>query len=202
MSVAKGGKKRVTRIAVPSGADSDGYSSGGEGTPKPGRRKKFLQVPDGATPSLRGGYDPGSMDEVMSTVGGSEHSFALHGSNRKVQYENTYKMEPDFKFQSHLIEGPARDILETHLKDQPYDAATCRTQAQDLAGKIMDATKNLNIKRYKLVTIVSIGSLKERPGMHFGSRCLWNDKTDSFTTVKYTNGSLFAVAMIYGLYFE
>ncbi|GFR61734.1 Tctex1 domain-containing protein 1 [Elysia marginata] len=64
------------------------------------------------------------------------------------------------------------------------------------------AHQSFSLSQYKLVCIVSIGSLKDRPAMQFGSRCLWNKATDNFVSVKYTNSSVFAVAMIYGLYFD
>ena len=105
-------------------------------------------------------------------------------------------------FRSEDIELIAESILTDKLKDVKYDPSTCKTLSQDLAGCIMEKLKSLNYKRYKLVAVVSLGSIKERPGLQFGSRCFWNQNTDRFTSVKYTNGSLFAVAMIYGLYFE
>jgi len=77
-----------------------------------------------------------------------------------------------------------------------------RKECQHIATRISDALKAKSYKRYKHVVIVSIGSVKERPGVYLGSRCLWNDKTDSFATVRFENSSLYALAMIYGLYYE
>ena len=105
-------------------------------------------------------------------------------------------------FRSEDIESIVESILTDKLKDVKYEPSTCKTLSQELAGCIMEKLKSLNYKRYKLVAVVSLGSIKERPGLQFGSRCFWNQNTDKFTSVKYTNGSLFAVAMIYGLYFE
>ena len=105
-------------------------------------------------------------------------------------------------FRSEGIESIVESILTDKLKDVKYEPSTCKTLSQELAGCIMEKLKSLNYKRYKLVAVVSLGSIKERPGLQFGSRCFWNQNTDKFTSVKYTNGSLFAVAMIYGLYFE
>ena len=105
-------------------------------------------------------------------------------------------------FRSEDIESIAESILTDKLKDAKYNPSTCKTLSQELAWCIMEKLKSLNYKRYKLVAVVSLGSIKERPGLQFGSRCFWNQNTDKFTSVKYTNGSLFAVVMIYGLYFE
>ena len=115
---------------------------------------------------------------------------------------NTYNMEPEVTFKNGDVERLTEAVLIDSLQDVTYDAHTCKDMSQELAVKIMDKLKSLRMKRYKLVAVVSVGSINERPGMQFGSRCLWNNSTDSFASVKFTNGSLFAVAMIYGLYFE
>jgi len=106
------------------------------------------------------------------------------------------------KFKSYEIESTAQNILKQHLEDKTYDPEMCRNECQIIAAKISEALKAKNFKRYKHVVVVSIGSIKERPGVYLGSRCLWNDKTDSFATVRFQNTSLYAIAMIYGLYYE
>ena len=117
-------------------------------------------------------------------------------------HENTFKTQPDALFNACEVERLTETVLVERLRDVQYDPATCKELSQEMAAKIMDKVKSIKIKRYKLVAVVSIGSVNERPGMQFGSRCLWNQSTDSFASVKFTNGSLFAVAMVYGLYFE
>ena len=123
---------------------------------------------------------------------------------KKTVQENTYQTEPcqNYKFNSSKVETITKNVLTERLKDEVYDPATCKELSQDLAAQIMEKVKTLKFQRYKLVAVVSIGSLRERPGMQFGSRCLWNQDTDTFASVKFTNGSLFAVAMVYGLYYE
>jgi len=94
------------------------------------------------------------------------------------------------------------NLLEQFLTNVDYNPSTCHDLSHNLAARIMEKIKQLRLRRYKYVTVVSIGSQNERSAMHFGSRCLWDQDVDSFTTVKFTNSSLFAVAMIYGLQFE
>ncbi|XP_022084578.1 tctex1 domain-containing protein 1-B-like [Acanthaster planci] len=96
-----------------------------------------------------------------------------------------------------LVEG----ILASHLADEIYDPVRCKQLSQDIAGKINQRVRELDFPRYKLVALVNIGSAREKPGTHLGSRCLWDDRTDSSTTASFTNGSLYAVAMVYGLYY-
>ena len=105
-------------------------------------------------------------------------------------------------FRTRDVERITEAALIESLQEVTYDANRCKDMSQELAAKIMDRLKSLHMKHYKLVAVVSIGSINERPGMQFGSRCLWNNNTDCFASVKFTNGSLFAVAMIFGLHFE
>ncbi|XP_052084852.1 dynein light chain Tctex-type 5-B-like [Mytilus californianus] len=122
----------------------------------------------------------------------------LHGK----KLENTFKIGPDKTFKTAEIERATKEVLSENLKDVEYNATKCRELSQDVASKIMEKIKILGLKRYKVIAVVSIGSLKEKPGMQFGSRCLWNKNTDNFTSVKFSNNSIFSVAMVYGLYFE
>ncbi|XP_064645082.1 dynein light chain Tctex-type 5-B-like [Lineus longissimus] len=148
--------------------------------------------------SIYAGADP--QGDLVSQADRSD-TF-LQTGKRNANYENTFKMEPDTTFKVKAIESLVNNILAERLKDVPYDPLNCKNLSQELAAVIMDKIKALAIKRYKLVAVVSLGSLKEQPGMQFGSRCLWNKQTDSFVSIKYSNASLFAIAMVYGLYYE
>jgi len=127
---------------------------------------------------------------------------AFSATANKKRYENTYKVDVKLRFKATEIERIASDILRQQLHDKNYDPELCKTRSQMIASKISDALKAKNYKCYKHVVVISIGSLRERPGVYLGSRCLWNDKTDSFCTVRFQNKTLYAIAMIYGLYFE
>lgn len=106
-----------------------------------------------------------------------------------------------YQFKACQIEKIAERTLVDALKDLKYDPTKCRLLSHELGAEIMEKIRDLAIQRFKLVVVVSIGSVKEKPGMQFGSRCLWNKETDNFVSVKYTNSSLFAVVLIYGLYY-
>lgn len=124
------------------------------------------------------------------------------GVRRNNKYENTYKLEPDKDFVNIDIEKAAEKILVDHLHDKEYEPTACKTLSQLLSSQILEKIKTMGYGRFKMVCVVSIGSMKERPGMQFGSRCLWNKETDNFISTKYSNSSLFAVAMVYGLYYD
>lgn len=119
-----------------------------------------------------------------------------------IKHENTYKLEPDKNFLNLDIEKAAEKILVETLHDKAYDPVLCKSFSQLLSARIVEEIKAMGYGHYKMVCVVSIGSMKERPGMQFGSRCLWNKETDNFISAKFSNTSLFAVAMVYGLHYE
>lgn len=121
---------------------------------------------------------------------------------RNNKYENTYKLEPEQTFIGIEIEKVVEKILMDYLHDKDYAPDECKTHSQVLSSRILDKIKTMGYQKFKMVCVVSIGSLRERPGMQFGSRCLWNKETDNFISSKYSNSSLFAVAMVYGLYYD
>ncbi|KAK3595427.1 hypothetical protein CHS0354_003421 [Potamilus streckersoni] len=145
------------------------------------------------------GQDIKEMNSFLEIISLTDKSEA---AKRNIRMENTYKMTPDKLFKPHEVEKVAERILKDSLGDSEYDALQCRSLSETLSSKILEEIQSLGYKRYKMVCVVSIGSLKNKPGMQFGSRCLWNKDTDYFISVKYSNASLFAVAMVYGLYFD
>lgn len=66
---------------------------------------------------------------------------------------------------------------------------------------IKTQVKDLMIPRYKLIVIVHIGQLKSQ-SILIGSRCLWDPKSDTFSSYVFRNSSLFALASVYAVYFE
>lgn len=57
------------------------------------------------------------------------------------------------------------------------------------------------IPRYKLIVVVHIGQLKSQ-SILIGSRCLWDPKSDTFSSYVFRNSSLSALASVYAVYFE
>ncbi|XP_013403350.1 tctex1 domain-containing protein 2 [Lingula anatina] len=121
----------------------------------------------------------------------------------QLQYENTYKMHPDdgTKFASYRVEEAVRGELEKHLEDMKYDPTKTARLTKQICDKILDKVKDLNFPRYKFVVHVTMGQ-NGNQGMVEASRCIWDDKTDNYACITYKNASLFAIACIYGMYFE
>ena len=61
--------------------------------------------------------------------------------------------------------------------------------------------KELQIPRFKVITLITIGSTNEQ-GMTVGSRCLWDASVDTFSSFEFRNKHLFAVGTVYGIYAE
>ncbi|KAJ8315656.1 hypothetical protein KUTeg_007806 [Tegillarca granosa] len=121
----------------------------------------------------------------------------------KVRMENTYKMKPDEdkQFSSNRVQTTVSDVLEEYLEDVKYDPITCSRLVCDISQDIKSRVKDLNFIRYKIVVNVIIGQCSEQ-GLEVASRCVWDSKTDTYTTVTYKNRSLFAIALIHGLFLE
>ena len=170
----------------------------------PGKSFSRLPTDEGSvrlkrTHGAESGLEAGTISDRSDTIYQSQTDFNY---KKPLEYENTFKLDPNQPFNSCEVEKVAETVLVDRLKNLKYEPSKCKILSQELAATIMERLKSLHLRRYKLVAVVSIGSLKERPGMQFGSRCLWNQETDSFASIKFTNESLFAVAMIYGLYYE
>lgn len=66
---------------------------------------------------------------------------------------------------------------------------------------IRKRVKDMQIPRFRIVCLVHIGQ-NNSPGIRIGSRCLWDEKFDTFSTSEFRNKSLFAMGMVFGVYYE
>ncbi|XP_028413480.1 tctex1 domain-containing protein 1-B-like [Dendronephthya gigantea] len=123
------------------------------------------------------------------------------GENTKILYENTYKMAPNTAFPANKIKEVVEGILGRELKDIPYEAENCRQLTSRISDIIKREVKDLDLDRYKLVCIVHIGQ-RGNQEIKVGSRCLWDVRLDTFISAEYKNTSLFAIATVFGIYFE
>lgn len=120
----------------------------------------------------------------------------------KLRYENTYRLEPKKKFETSKVKALVDEVLEKHLKsEEEYNHKHLEQQAKTLAHMIREKVKSFKYERYKIVCSVTIGQLKEQ-GLRMGSRCCWDPKWDTYATGTYKNKTLFAVATVWGVYYE
>ncbi|NXN75693.1 TC1DA protein, partial [Himantopus himantopus] len=108
---------------------------------------------------------------------------------------------PSRRFPAAAVDDILRDVVGSHLREQPYEPARCRDMAKDIAEVIKARVKDLMIPRYKIVVVMYIGQLNEQ-SMQIGSRCLWDPASDTFSSYVFKNTSLFALANVYAVYFE
>ncbi|RMX40048.1 hypothetical protein pdam_00002295 [Pocillopora damicornis] len=125
----------------------------------------------------------------------------FQGDVKKQEVENTYRMEPKRKFPQREVREIIKNSLEALLGALTYSGSEFGFLTKLLSSRIMEQVKSLNIERYKLVCVVNVGS-KHNQGLRVASRCLWNPDSDTHVTASIENGTLFAVATVYGVYFE
>ncbi|XP_020368379.1 dynein light chain Tctex-type 5 [Rhincodon typus] len=127
----------------------------------------------------------------------------LYQPIREVKCENTYKSQPDegCKFDPYKVQKVLEGTLSNYLGNNKYNPVTCVQLVQSLTDHIRLKMKDINVPRYKLVCNVVLGQLNDQ-GILIVSRCLWDTSTDNYATATFKNTSLFAVATVYGIYFE
>ena len=115
-------------------------------------------------------------------------------------YQNTYKTEPDQRFEVATVRSIIQQTLST-LGDLVYDSSRCREHCKTLSNLIEKRVKQLNYTRYKIVCLVTIAELKSL-ALHVASRCIWDSEKDNYATASYENSSLLAVGTVYGVYMD
>ncbi|KAJ8390426.1 hypothetical protein AAFF_G00103610 [Aldrovandia affinis] len=118
-----------------------------------------------------------------------------------VQMENTYQLGPVKRFPVLTVNNILKDVLTSYLQEEKYEAELCRQMTKTISEVIKARVKELMIPRYKIIVQINIGQLNDQ-NMRIGSRCLWDPVNDTFSSHAFKNSSLFAVASVYGVYFE
>ena len=114
-----------------------------------------------------------------------------------------YQTKPDGIFPARSVEEHISRLLQVRLSGIRYNPERCKELSKSLAEEIkQDVKAHHKLMRYKLICVVNIGETGHQSTACFGSRCLWNAKFDNFASSFYRNAQIFAVATIYGVYFE
>ena len=92
------------------------------------------------------------------------------------------------------------EVLEK-LESHTYSPTHSPFLAKLLSTRVLENVKRLNIERYKIVCLVTIGS-KASQGLRIASRCLWNDQFDTVVSASFETKDFFAVGTVYGIYYE
>jgi len=115
--------------------------------------------------------------------------------------ENTYKLEPDVVFRPGKVKDIIHDVLKENLKGQSYDRNIMASRCLVLSDIIKEKVCQLQLNRFKVVTMVLIGQNKDQ-ALHVASRCLWNHNYDNFASYNYSSGNLCAIGIVYAVYQE
>lgn len=105
------------------------------------------------------------------------------------------------KFNPSLVQTHLHHILSTALKHVQYEPNLCRQLSKTLSEEARDVVKALKFPRYKFVSVVTIGQLKNA-SIKLCSRSVWDCTTDSYACAEYRNSSLYAVAMIFAAFLD
>ncbi|XP_077996803.1 dynein light chain Tctex-type 5-like [Glandiceps talaboti] len=196
---------RVAKLAV-GGASRQGSFTDGE------RRGSFFSLAN-----RRPSVDPGHIDSVVKIAASKITSSFLQGSEsleddllkqKKVYYENTYKMLPDMKFNRKKVETVANSVFEKHhaIKgnpiNEPYEPGKAAKLCIAISNEIKAKVKELEFDRYKIVVEVTCIPFQDQ-ALRMASRCLWDDKWDDFINITYDKNPTFRmIALVFGSYFE
>jgi len=118
-------------------------------------------------------------------------------------YLPTYKMgpDPDKKFRPSIAKEIGEQILKEHLANVEFSDDKAAQMSITLCDKIKSQIIEHQFPRYKIMVQVSIGEKKSH-SVQVASRCLWDPKTDNYASANFQNETLWAVAIIFGMYTE
>ncbi|XP_003801269.1 tctex1 domain-containing protein 4 [Otolemur garnettii] len=108
---------------------------------------------------------------------------------------------PGERWEAAHAQSALEAVLGAGLRDMCYSGAEAGRLARELCEQVRLRLRELLPPRYKLVCSVVLGP-RAGQGVHVVSRALWDAGTDGLASASYTNASLFAVAMVHGLYWE
>ena len=94
-----------------------------------------------------------------------------------------------------------KSVLEEHLRDKEYSSEMCRFNSRVCADRIKEKVKKLFLPRYKFICLVHMGQVGQQT-MRVASRCSWDTRVDNFAEYLYVNNTLWAVGLVYGVYYE
>ncbi|NXR74295.1 TC1D4 protein, partial [Pycnonotus jocosus] len=158
------------------------------------RRSSFGMVPGSRRPSI----GPWMLHRRVSFSG-----LPIFQPILKTRPENTYRIGPDkgCKFDAEQVQRVLEGTLASALGTAAYSPQGSAPLAQSLTELLQNQAKEVVPPRYKLVCHVVLGQQGQQ-SLVVASRGLWDPETDSFASATFSNASLFAVATVYGVYFE
>lgn len=106
----------------------------------------------------------------------------------------------DQRFPSGLVLSLMKRLVDEKLHAMEYSPA-CSAVATELSEAIKEAAKSLSSERYKLISCVAIGQMRNS-AVSCLSRSIWSPDTDTFTEYLFKNQHLFALCVLFAVYQE
>jgi len=135
----------------------------------------------------------------LGTGGSVRSSSIVPDDNASVSMR--YSMEPMRIFQELEVKKIIKTVLEEHLRGKEYSSEMCRFNSRICADRIKERVKKLFLPRYKFICLVHMGQVGQQT-MRVASRCSWDTRVDNFAEHLYVNNTLWAVGLVYGVYYE
>ncbi|TRY97562.1 hypothetical protein DNTS_002597 [Danionella cerebrum] len=118
-----------------------------------------------------------------------------------VHMENTFRLKPTRRFPVTVVKDILKDVLSSYLLEEKYEPELCRQMTKTISEVVKARVKDLMVPRYKIIVFISIGQIRDQ-NIRMGSRCLWDEAHDNFSSHTFKNNSLFATATVFCVYFE
>lgn len=198
LPVRPGGRLPSIDEARPTGAGLGPASRRGSvlGLPASFSRRNSLAGPGMGPGGRRPSLGPGS--PLVSRV--SFSGLPLAPARRLAP---TYRTEPapGERWEAVRVQRALEATLDAELHHACYSGNQAGRLAQELCDQVRMRLREFSPPRYKLVCSVVLG---QRAGqdVRVVSRALWDEARDGLASASFTNASLFAVAIVHGLYFE
>ncbi|XP_784517.1 tctex1 domain-containing protein 1-B [Strongylocentrotus purpuratus] len=157
----------------------------------------------GSASSLMSGSEFGARIKPAGSVSTVSFIDEPHDSSRHgpVRLEPTYQLGPVKKFPVTTVKSMLKETMEGYLQDKRYEPEWCKKMTKTISDDLKAQVKDLMLPRYKIIVLVHIGQLQDQ-GLKVSSRCLWDSSNDTSASYEFRNSSLFAAAMVYGVYYE
>uniref|UniRef100_A0A4W3H9B5 Tctex1 domain-containing protein 3 n=1 Tax=Callorhinchus milii TaxID=7868 RepID=A0A4W3H9B5_CALMI len=143
--------------------------------------------------------DKKELDEEDEDV--FEEPLSWKPSLLKQRFANTYKLGPDKMFSYGAVSRKIEEFLKGKLKDVKYEGKRCKTLSLSMSDDIKYLIKDMGTGRYKIIARIFLGE-KQGQGVTIASRCVWDPEKDTWCASVFENSSIFAVAMVFAVYFE
>ena len=114
---------------------------------------------------------------------------------------NTYRVEPDNKFQHWKVKEIIKKTLEERLIENSYNQELCHRMSGITADAIKERVKSLQFSRYKIISVVSIGQ-KTGQSVRVASSFVWDSRFDCYAQHCLERGDMYAIGVVYGIYCE